>query len=292
LVAPRPRLLARLALLGATVIWGATFVVVQRALATIPVFHLLVYRFALGALLLLPLLRGPRRPGLWRAGLGLGLAVFAGFALQTAGLLYTTPSRSAFVTGLTVVLVPFLAAATGAHRLRAAPVAGSLLAALGLWVLYRPAAGAKPFGLGDLLTLGCAAAFAVYVVAIEGVVRRHPVAHLAVVQFLVITLLASPSLLLQPPRAAELTGAPLAAVLVLGVFATAVAFLGQLYAQQHLSAVETALILTAEPLFAAALSVALGVEAWTPQLAWGGALVVAAMLLSEVKGSPPEAAGP
>jgi drug/metabolite transporter (DMT)-like permease len=89
-------------------------VVVQRALQEIPVFHLLAFRFSIATLLLAPLARGVRwTKSLLHDGAVLGVCLFVGFALQTAGLLWTTPSRSAFLTGLSVVLVPLFARAVG-----------------------------------------------------------------------------------------------------------------------------------------------------------------------------------
>src|SRR5262245_10440124 len=109
---PSTRLRARAALLFATLIWGTSFVIGQRAIADLPVFHLLTFRFVVALALLLPLARGLR----WRAetlrdGATLGLILFAGFTLQSYGLLFTTPSRSAFITGLSVVMVPLLGVA-------------------------------------------------------------------------------------------------------------------------------------------------------------------------------------
>ena len=182
-----PAVLARLAIFASTLIWGTSFAIVQRALADLPVFHFLAYRFILATLLLLPFLaRRPdvlRAPHLLRDGLLLGALLFCGFSLQTTGLLWTTPSRSAFLTGLAVVMVPplaWLAAALrpqssgpppragGAggdagleqppdappppsrrrRRLRLGPAAGALCAAAGLYVLYQPAgpAGLAPAG--------------------------------------------------------------------------------------------------------------------------------------------------
>ncbi len=280
---------ARLALLAATLIWGTSFVVVQKALVDLPVFHLLACRFLLATLLLLPLVR--RGPGSWspeirRDGAIIGVLLFAGFTLQTYGLLWTTPSRSAFLTGLSVVLVPIVGLAFG-RRLRPWPAAGSLCAALGLYVLYRPSGenDAVPFGLGDALTLACAVVFAVWVLAVERVVRRHSVRELAVLQFGVVTALSLPSFLFDVPTADEFSSFAIGAILVMGVLATAGAFLCQLYAQRHLTAVETGVILTLEPVVAAAFSVLLGVEGWTSSLTYGGTLVLAAMLLSELGGS-------
>jgi drug/metabolite transporter (DMT)-like permease len=290
---------ARAALLGATVVWGTSFVVVQRALAEIPVFHLLVFRFLIATLLVLPFARpaGRTRPdrGLWRDGALVGVVLLAGFVLQTAGLLWTTPSRSAFLTALSVVLVPVIGLGLG-RRPGLGPAAGAVVAALGLWLLYRPAGAeaALPWNRGDTLTAIGAVVFAVFVLLVEWAVRRHPVAPLALVQFAVIALLCLPSLVLDPPAARELTGDALAAVLFTGVLGTAAAFYCQLYAQRHLSAVEAGVILTLEPVVAAVFSVAVGAEPWTSNLIAGGALVCLAMVLSEIRtGAPPgELEGP
>ena len=271
-------------MLGATLIWGASFVIVQKALEEIPVFHLIAYRFILAALLLLPLAWGKWTPGVRRDGLILGVILFAGFALQTAGLLWTTPSRSAFLTAISVVLVPVFGLLAG-RGLRWGPAVGSLLAFAGVWVLYRPEASGKEFGKGDALTVACAVVFALYPLVLERITRRNPLGPLAVTQFAVVAVLALPSLLLDPPSARELTGAPLVAVLVVGVLATAAAFAAWLYAQRHLSAVEAGVILTLEPVIAAGISVALGVEPWTAALGFGGLLVMMAMLVTELGGS-------
>jgi drug/metabolite transporter (DMT)-like permease len=271
-------------MLGATFIWGTSFVIVQKALEEIPVFHLIAYRFILAALLLLPLARGKWNPAVRRDGILLGVILFVGFVLQTAGLLWTTPSRSAFLTAISVILVPVFGLLAG-RGLRWGPAAGSVLAFAGVWTLYRPEASGGEFGKGDALTVACAVVFAVYPLVLERITRRNPLGPLAVTQFAVVAVLALPSLLLDPPSATELTGAPLVAVLVVGVLATAAAFAAWLYAQRHLSAVEAGVILTLEPVIAAGLSVALGVEPWTAALGVGGLLVMAAMLVTELGGS-------
>jgi drug/metabolite transporter (DMT)-like permease len=299
--------MARLALLLATVVWGATFVVVERALDDLPVFHLLAYRFALGALLLVPLARRRRRgvavdpvdpvdpaadrKALLRDGLLVGVALFAGYAFQTGGLLTTTPSRSAFLTGLSVLLVPAFGWVAGTARPRPLSLLGAACAVAGLWVLFQPSAGGAPFAVGDALTVGCAAAFAVHVLLVEKAVRRHPVVPLAVLQFSVVAALSAPALLLDPPTARQLTVTAVAAVAITGVFATALGFVCQLYAQRRLGAMETAVLLTLEPVVAAALSIAIGREAATSGLLAGGGLILVGMLFADLGGPPPEPPG-
>lgn len=290
---PHSHARARGALLLATVIWGATFVVVQRGLRDLPVFHLLTFRFTIGVLLLLPLAlwRGVM-PKPSRASLLVGLALFSGFVLQTYGLKWTTPSRSAFLTGLSVLLVPLLGWATGVERPRPGPIAGALCAAAGLWALYGPETGGQSFGIGDWLTTGCAVAFAAHVLLIERAVKTTRMLRLAIVQFAVVAVLSAPSLAVMPLRRAEFTPNALFAILVTSVLATVVAFLCQIYAQRRLGAVETAVILALEPVVAALVSVMVGAEPFGWPLAVGGALMIAAMLLAQLGAAAPLEAAP
>lgn len=293
---PTPRLAARAALLFASLTWGATFVVVERAIEDLAVLHLLALRFALGAVALLPLLA---RRGGWpalraaaRDGVLIGAMLFVGYAFQTYGLLWTTPSRSAFLTGLAVLFVPAIGWAAGAARPRTALMAGALVAAAGLWVLFRPFAGeaAAGFNRGDALTVGCALAYAVHMLMVERAVTRHRVTPLAVMQFLVVAALAAPALVLDPPTRAAFTATAVGAVLVTGVLATAAAFACQLYAQRRLAASEVAVVLTLEPVAALVTSVLVGREEPTWGLLAGGGLILAGMLLAELAAPPPETA--
>lgn len=264
------------AMLCASLIWGTTFAVVHRALDEISVFHLLALRFLLGTLMLAPwLVRGLHQRDLWPHGLRLGAVLFVAFALQTGGLRWTSPSRAAFLTALSVVLVPFFARFWLGHRLRGTALTGSALALAGLWVLYRPglAAGAG-FGVGDALSLGCAVAFAAHVLVVDRAARRGPARPLAALQFGVVALLAAPSLALDPPALSELSGDALLAVLVTGLLATALAFTLQLHAQRTLAAAEVAVLLALEPVFASLFSIAVGTEPWSAATALGGLLIV------------------
>ena len=113
---------------------------------------------------------------------------------------------------------------------------------------------------------------------------------LAIVQFAVVAVLSSPSLVLVPPRRSEFTANALVAIAVTSVLATAVAFVCQIYAQRRLGAIETAVILALEPAVAALVSVVAGAEPFGWPLAVGGGLMVAAMLLAQIGAeSPPEA---
>jgi drug/metabolite transporter (DMT)-like permease len=277
---------ADLSLLLLTLLWGTTFLLVKNALAatSAPAFLALRFGVAAAALGLVWLVRrDPRTPSLLRHGLLLGLAMFAGFALQTVGLRYTTPARSGFLTGLSVLVVPFLARFVLGRRVSPFAWAGVALALAGLLALTRPfgdAIGAD-VRLGDALTVGCAVTYAFQIVYTSEWSPRHRLAPLVFLQ-VATTLALSPLLLaVEPWRVGG--GAPLAGtVLFTGLVMTAGAFFVMNWAQRHTSAVRAALIFSLEPLAAALFSNVVGGE---PLGLWdwaGGALIVLGVVAGEL----------
>jgi drug/metabolite transporter (DMT)-like permease len=280
---------ADLALLLLTLLWGTTFLVVKDALAGTSTAVFLLLRFGLASLAVgaVALVRRDRigRATL-RAGLLLGLAMFAGFALQTLGLRGTTPARSGFLTGLSVLVVPFLGKAIHGRRVAPSAWAAVGLALVGLLLLTRPFAadvGAE-VRTGDLLTAGCAVAFAFQIVFTSEWSHRHPLAPLVLLQLATTFALAPLLLLVEPPRLAA-TAATAATVLYTGLAMTAGAFFVMNWAQRHTTAVRAALIFSLEPVAAALFSHLVGGEPLGP-LDWtGGGLIVLAVLVGEVGGA-------
>jgi drug/metabolite transporter (DMT)-like permease len=271
-------------LVGITAFWGVTFVVVKDAVALADPFTFLALRFALGAALLTGVAwRGMRGGALLRAGSGLGVLLFVGFAAQTSGLQYTTPSRSAFLTGLSVLLVPFLSIAFHRRRPPPASLVGVLLAVAGLWALAgaHGVAASPSLWKGDALTLLCALAFALHITLIEQLARTHPPAPLVAVQLWTVAVLSLVALGGLGSRL-EATPALWSAVLITGVGGSAVALLLQAWAQARTTAVRAALVYALEPVFAAAYSVALGRETLGLRELGGGGLIVLGVLVSEL----------
>lgn len=278
---------ADLALAGAAFLFGSTFLVVQDAIESDGAIPFLVARFGIGALVLVPfaLRRGRPAPGFGRAVLVLGGLLSAGYVLQTVGLEDTTSSVSAFLTYLLVVLVPVLSALV----LRAPPtpiaVAGVALAVVGLLLLTAGAGGGGGLGAGlgrgELLTLGCALAFAGHIVALAADAPRFDVVQLNLGQFSVVTLvLVVPGAL---TGGYDLSGRTLVAALYTGVVVSAIAFGLQVWGQQQVSATRTALVLLLEPVFAAVLGYVAGERlGWLGAL--GAAVILTAILVSEVGG--------
>ncbi|MEX2659551.1 MAG: DMT family transporter [Acidimicrobiales bacterium] len=282
----RATLRADLALAGAAFLFGTTFLVVQDAVEDGGAIPFLVVRFAIGAAVLAPLAVRRARPpaGFARAAVVLGVLLAAGYVLQTVGLQHTTSSVSAFLTYLLVVFVPFLSAIV-LHR-PPSPIAlvGVALAVLGLVLLTAGASGeglGRGLGLGELLTLGCAVAFAGHIVALAAYAPRFDVAQLNLAQFAVLAgALAVPGAVLGGYR---LSGGSLLAALYTGVVVSAVAFGLQVWGQRKVSATRTALVLLLEPVFAALLGYLAG-ERLGVLGALGAGTILVAILVTEVGG--------
>ena len=280
-----------LALLLLTLLWGSTFTLVKGSLeiASPGVFLALRFSLAAAALGLVALWRRDKvGPGFWRDGLWLGLFMLAGFALQTFGLRFTTPARSGFFTGLSVLFVPFIARFTLRRPVTVSAWGGVALAVVGVALLSRPfgdAAGPDVL-LGDLLTLGCAVAYALQVAFTSEWSARHPLVPFTLLQVAVVL---AGSLLLIPLEGARLDAGRwpelAGTVAFTGLLMTAGAFFVMNWAQRHTSAVRAALIYALEPASAATFSWLLIGEQLGP-LGWiGGALIVLGVVAGEVGGA-------
>jgi drug/metabolite transporter (DMT)-like permease len=274
------------ALVVVTAIWGVTFVQMKDALELYPLFAFLAVRFLIAVVTLAipvaPRLRSLGRSGTL-AGAALGSLLAAGYGLQTAGLERTTVSAAGFVTGMYVVLTPVFALLLFRMRAGAAVWIGVVLAAAGLAMLSGVSAGST---IGDLLVLGAAALYALQIVLMERFAPRYdPLAFTTVemaTAFVGFAAIAVAAGQLEFPRGATVWGA----LLVTGIFASALAYLVQAWAQQRTSANRTALVFALEPVFAGIFGFALagdrlGALGWT-----GCAVIMCAIAVAE-----PAAAG-
>jgi drug/metabolite transporter (DMT)-like permease len=286
-----PRTLkADLALAGVTLIWGSTFVVIKLALADVSPLVFVLLRFALAAALLLVIFgrRGSlRAPGLARAGVVVGLFLCAGFWFQTVGMQFTTPAKSAFITAMSVALVPVVLMLFFGRRPTALALAGVVAAAIGLYFLTVPP-GEFSIGRGDLLTFICAIAFAGHIVAVGHYAPRCPVGGLAVWQVgvaLVLTAAATPLAALTRLEAARLDWTPqlVLAIVITAALGIALAFSVQTWAQQFTPATHTAIIYTLEPVFAALTSYLVFAEQLTARGWLGAGLILTGVLLAELR---------
>ncbi len=283
------RLVADGVLLALTAVWGLTFVSVKEAVARIPVFSFLSLRFGLAVLTLAVWaaargeIRGFKPAGFRAVGAGLatGLALFAGYALQTAGLTQTSASRAGFITGLSVTLVPLLEAGWARVRPDRWALGGVGLVAAGLALMFWEPSEA---GLrrGDLLVLGCAAAFAVHVMAVAHLGRRHAPVPFTLWQAAAVAALSLPAAWLERGRVLQPDASLLFTLLLTGVLVSGLGLAVQAWAQRHTSATHAAVIFSLEPVFAAAAGAWLGGEQLAGRTLAGGATILAGMLLAEL----------
>ncbi len=294
-ISPNRRVAADLSLLTVAFIWGLTFVMVQDAIRAYPVFAFLSVRFMLAFGALLPwawFWRGRMAgwgaqtslPYQMTAGVLLGVLLFAGYGFQTAGLQYTTPAKTGFITGLSVVLAPLMSAIFSGERPGRAAWVGVGLAALGLAFLSLVGVNLEEgINPGDVLVFFCALSFAGHVSVTGRVAHRvHPL-FLTLTQILTVAILATlTSALFEPPTPLFPRGQPLFAAMFTGVLATAMAFGVQTIAQRFTTVTHTALIFATEPVFAALASfVLIGERLGPPQLV-GAGLILAGMLIAEL----------
>jgi drug/metabolite transporter (DMT)-like permease len=281
-----PRYRADLSIIAISFVWGSTFVVVKEALKDASTLAFLALRFSLAALVLgvtfrraIPKIRS-RQVLLWSVFIGLFL--YLGYVLQTVGLRYTTPSKSAFLTGLSIVLVPVFAAVFERKPPGPSEVLGVVVATagMGLMTLRRESLS---IGRGDLLTIGCAAAFAVHILLIGHFSPKLGFQVLTLVQVSTAAVLALGTCWWAEPASVHWTRSLVAAIVVTGLFATALAFSVQAWAQQYTTATRTALIFSMEPVFAWLTSFAVEGEVLSRQAALGAVLILSGILLVELK---------
>lgn len=281
-------------LLGVALIWGWTFVLVKESVSEVGTFTFLFYRFALAFFVLLTLF-GPRlrrvEPRIWLKGALIGVALFGGYWFQTWGLEYTSATKSGFITGLSVVLVPVLGATLLRDRIGWPAWTGALLSALGLSLIVFGTAGhIRELNVGDLLTLLCAISFALQILLVSHFTRPGNYVPILVAQIGVVMLLSGVGFVTTEeitwPRSLTFWKG----TLITAILATSLAFWLQNRFQPHSTAARTAIIFSAEPVFAAVFGYLLLGERLRG-VQWLGALfILGAMLISQwptIRGAAP-----
>ena len=265
-----------------SIVWGSTFLVAKDALAQVSPFTFLALRLGIGALVLglvfhRRLLRITRAE--LRGGGLIGLFLFAAYSLQTVGLQYTTVSKSGFITGLYVPLVPLFAVFVLRQwptRLAAVAVA---MSAIGLTLLSITDDFNFDFGLGEFLTLGGAIAATLHIVSVSRFAPRADPLNLAAVQIAVTAALSIVAVPLAGEPVVLPQGSVLWAALFLGVIATAFAIGVMNWAQQFMSSTRATLIYALEPVWAGIFGVAFAGDVLTAPALVGCALIVGGMVV-------------
>ena len=279
---------AEAALIAITLVWGASFTLVKEALADASTVAFLAIRFTAATAAVAFFSRRGLAAGMltdplaWQGGWRAGVFLAVAYLCQTAGLRWTTASKSAFLTSLCIVLVPLLAA--GVYRVMpgGAEVVGILLAAAGMILLTNPAQVLTgETGWGELLTIACAAAFAGHILTTGRYAARAGLSALSLVQLGTASLLFWAALPWLEPVRVRPTWRLGAAILITAVVCTAMAFTVQAWAQRHTSATRVALIFALEPVSAAVASYVFAGEVLPAAGIVGGLLILAGVLVVE-----------
>ena len=284
----RARTVATILLVTLTAVWGSTFFLIRDLVQTVPPADFLAVRFTLAAVLMVVIfwrqLRGlSRRDWLVSAALG----SLYGFAqiLQTIGLAHTDASVSGFVTGTYVVLTPVFTALLLRERVPASTWYAVLLATAGLALL---SLNGFSVGLGEGLTLGAAALYALHIVGLGRLSTPNRATGMSAVQMIAIAVIcvvaALPNGMVWPSGVGQW-----GSVVYMATAAGVLALWAQTWGQAHMSATRAAIVMTLEPVFAAGFAVAFGGEVLTWRMLVGGALVLTAMYTVELIGSRPDA---
>lgn len=267
-----------LLLVFVTLIWGSTFAIIKETIETVPVPVLLAIRFSFAALVLLWV--KPERKTLI-PGFILGVLSFAGYATQSVGMLTTTASKAAFITGLSVILTPIVGAIWLRQRVPLRAWFAAILALVGLGLMtLNPQEGLV---VGDFWVLGTALAYALYIVYLGEIAIHHKPIVLTSLQIIVVALMSWGWAVPELHVLKNLSASALAAMLYLALFATALVLWLQAVAQRVVPAYAAALIFALEPVFAAIFAYFLLGETLSSQGWLGGALVVLAMIIGEFR---------
>jgi drug/metabolite transporter (DMT)-like permease len=280
---PRTALLALVGLLAVAVTWGSSFPLTKVVLGELSTPDFLAIRFVLATVVMLLVfhraVRALPRVALVR-GCTLGLLYGFGQLVQTAGLEQTPAAVSGFITGLYVVLTPICAAVLLRTPIGRRVWIGAVLAAVGLGFLALN--GSLTPGPGEMLTLASALLYALHIVGLSAWSKPDQALGLAVVQIAGTAVL---SLAFALPGGIELPHTPgvWLAVVYMALVSGAIAMIVQSWAQAHLAASRAAIIMSTEPLWATVFSVTFFGEPLTMRIVIGGATVLAAMLVVELR---------
>lgn len=281
-----PGWLVDLSLISVALIWGSTFVLVKDALADVSTLLFLTIRFALAALALALIFRKelhcPNFSRGLRGGLIAGVCLFGGYVLQTFGLRYTSAAKAGFITGLYIPLVPLFGSLIYRKLPRTSEILGVLAAFAGL-ALMTIQRDFFDIGRGDLLVAGCAVAYSFHILVLGRFAGSAGVGVLTVVQIATGAAIGAGTFWWAEPVRVRWTAGVWIALLVTSLLATALAFSVQTWGQRYSSPTRTAVIFAMEPVFAWATSYVLAGEVLSRRAAFGGVLILAGILLVELK---------
>ncbi|QFG00029.1 DMT family transporter [Psychrobacillus glaciei] len=266
------------------IIWGSGFVSTAISLEYYTPYQILAGRFVIGAVILSILFYKKLKKvdkSIIIKGTLLGIILYLGFALQTVGLQYTTPSKNAFLTSVNVVIVPFIGFFFYKRKIDMFELIGAILAVIGIAVLSLKLS--SEINVGDMLTICCAICFAFHIFYTSKFVKNEDPVALTIVQMIVAAIVGCTVILFRGESSFSLETEGMFNLLYLGVFSTTIAFLMQTVAQKYLSETKAAIILSTESFWGMAFSIIILSEVMTFKMIIGATLILCAIIISETK---------
>ena len=281
--------LSIIGLILVTVIWGGGFVASDMALESLTPFQIMAIRFVLASVLMFPLsfknLKGIRKEE-YRAGFLMGVALFAGFALQIIGLQYTTPSKNAFLTATNVVIVPFIAFIILRKKIGFRGGLGAVMAVIGVGLLSLNKN--LSLGVGDGLSLLCAVGFAFQIFLTGEFAKKYRPAVLNFLQMSTAAVLSVLGMILSGGLHFQVTTQGWLSVLYLGIVSTTLCYLIQTSCLKYVDGTKAAIILSMESVFGTLFSILLLHEQVTLKMLIGCAIILTAVIISNMDGAEEE----
>ncbi len=278
-------IIADLALVLVAIIWGSGFTASKMALDSgFGPFYMMAFRFTIAAVIMRVVLhrklKNITRDEL-KAGAIIGAFLFFAFGTQTVGLIFTTPSKNAFLTGTNVVMVPFIYWAISRVKPDIYSIIAAVVCFLGIGTLSYD--GSFSMGIGDTLSLICAVGFACHISLTGFFAKKVDVIKLAFLQMVFAAILSFGTAIFFEDLPAEFSKTGVLSIIYLGVFSTMVAFFLQTVAQKYTTASRTAIILSTEAIFGTLFSVILLSEQLTVNMIIGGCAIFIAIITVETK---------
>lgn len=280
----RRQLKADLALLFVTIGWGASFILTKNSLYELETYNFLAVRFLIAFIMsscifFKNMIKADKKT--IKHGLVLGIILYAHYAFQTVGLNYTTASKSAFITGSNVIMVPIISAIMIKQFPQKKTLVSAILALIGLAMLTLNE-NITRINIGDIYTLVCAVVFAIYIIFVGKYTWECESIVLAIIQFGVVAFLSTITSIVTENPAIPSSNDVWINIIILSVVCTSGAFIIQSVAQKFTTSNHTALIYSAEPVFAAVFGYFLYSEVITVKTGIGAFLILLGMIISEV----------
>ncbi|MGO4937770.1 DMT family transporter [Fundicoccus sp. Sow4_H7] len=274
----------QLGLIMVAIIWGSGFVMSSVALDYFSPIHILAMRFTIAFVSMVIFFRQQlkwiNKATLIRGSV-LGVFLYLAFYFQTIGLVYTTPSKNAFLTAFNVVLVPLIGATFLKKKLSPMTIFGSLSAIVGVGIMSLDNFG--QINIGDILTLVCALFFALQIVYTSQYVSNENPFALNTVQMGVASLCGIVIALVQNQPMDLMHTRGIMAVIYLGLASTMFAFLIQTIAQRYTTETETVIILSMEAVFGMLFSAVILNEEITLRMLIGAVLILLGVLTVQMQ---------